>query len=313
MSSVVKNQKKPEAIECGLAYFQAYSYSKTYKAILWFTTFVVATVQLVVAAVVLSKYMINIKYLELFSVITLTSYVLFSIFIKNKIKYWHNKGCKIHCLHDYLVLEAGIDVKDYEITASEKKELAATRLKKDPAGQSNFSSWYKETVDNVSFANACIICAHSNFSWDVELRKKYRFVLFAILIIVILSIIIFSIYYNFSIREVFILVIAPSTPFISLIIEEIYDNFNCVKSAEDISINSSFVIENIYKKRLSDLEIRQEFEVLIIKWQTYRFTTAPIFHWLYKLTKKPMNMSKVINVESMVKKIKLINNNDDFK
>ena len=60
MLSIVDNQKTKEAIKAGLAFRQAYNYSKNYKACLWGLTFLLSAAQLLV--VIISKYQTKINY-----------------------------------------------------------------------------------------------------------------------------------------------------------------------------------------------------------------------------------------------------------
>lgn len=119
----------------------------------------------------------------------------------------------------------------------------------------------------------------------------------------IISLIVIS-YYNFPLREALIFIIAPITPFISLLIEELYDNNKCIDVAEDIKKDSCHDWQNVYDNKFNEAEINDSFEKLMSRWHVYRLTTLPIFEWLYKLTQKSMNMNMVANTDSLVEKLK---------
>lgn len=309
MQSIIQNQKKPQAIEAGLAFRQAYDYSKNYKAILWVTTFVLATVQLAIP--LMGKYGFDaevLKNLEMLPVIFLALYVLCSSFGKAKMKYWHDKGCKIQNLHDYLALGVGTRIKDFEIFPSEIKRLYKIRVKSHPTDAADFANWWDGNLDKVSFQEARITCAYSTFSWEVELRKNYQTFLQGIFFLVIAAILIASYYYQSSIKEILLFAIVPFIPFISLVLEEIFDNKSCINVADSIRTDSCNVWYNVHDNKLNDVEINEKVEDLMNRWRIYRLTTLPIFEWLYKITQKRMNMEMVTNTSALVEQLKARNN-----
>lgn len=305
MLSIIENQKKKAAIKAGLAFRQAYNYSKNYKAILWGLTFLLAAVQLLV--VIISKYQTKTTYtenLEFLPVTILIIYVLISSFGKDKMRRWHDKGCEIQSLHDSVALCVTSKVRDFAIPQSEINNLYESRKKKHPDDENTFATWWDTSLNEISFAESRIVCAYVTFSWEVELRKKYHAFLNIILIIIIVVSASMALYYNFPLKEVLIFIIAPITPFISLLIEEIYDNNKCIDVAKDIKKDSCHDWQNVYNKKFTEVEINESFEKLMSRWHVYRLTTLPIFEWLYKLTQKSMNMNMVADTASLVTDLK---------
>ena len=305
MLSIVENQKKKAAIKAGLAFRQAYNYSKNYKAILWGLTFLLATVQLLV--VIIIKYQTKTAYtenLEFLPVTILVIYVLMSSFGKDKMRRWHDKGCEIQSLHDSVALCVTSKVRNLAIPQSEINNLYESRKKKHPNDEETFATWWDTSLNEISFAESRIVCAYVTFLWEVELRKKYHKFLNIILIIILAISASVAFYYNFPLKEILIFIIAPITPFISLLIEEIYDNNKCIDVAEDIKKDSCHDWENVYNKKFTEVEINESFEKLMSRWHVYRLTTLPIFEWLYNLTQKSMNMNMVTDTASLVKDLK---------
>lgn len=305
MLSIVDNQKTKEAIKAGLAFRQAYNYSKNYKACLWGLTFLLAAAQLLV--VIISKYQTKINYIEnldFLPVAILIVYVLINSFGKDKMKRWHDKGCEIQSLHDSIALGVTSKTRDLAIPQSEINNLYESRKKKHPDDVNTFATWWDSSLNDISFFESRIVCAYVTFFWEVELRKKYqRFLSLILIIIMIISLIVIS-YYNFPLREALIFIIAPITPFISLLIEELYDNNKCIDVAEDIKKDSCHDWQNVYDNKFNEAEINESFEKLMSRWHVYRLTTLPIFEWLYKLTQKSMNMNMVADTDSLVEKLK---------
>lgn len=305
MQSIVQNQKKTQAIEAGLAFRQAYDFSKNYKATLWVTTFILAAVQLAIP--LMDRYKVDaelLKNLEMLPVVILAAYVLCSSFGKDRMKYWHDKGCKIQSLHDYITLDVGTRIKDFEIFPSEIKKLYEIRAKKYPTDKESFATWWDESLDKISFQEARITCAYSTFSWEVELRKKYQNFLIGIFLLVLIAVLAVSYYFQSSLKEILLFAIVPFIPFISLVLEEMVDNKNCIIIADAIKTDSCHIWNNILDNKLDDMESAKKFEDLMNRWRIYRLTTLPIFEWLYKLTQKRMNMEMVTNTSALVEQLK---------
>ncbi|MES1964639.1 S-4TM family putative pore-forming effector [Psychrobacter sp. AH5] len=306
MKSIVENQKKEKAIEAGLAFRQAYNYSKGYKTALWGLTFLLAIVQFL--AVLVDKNQIYGAYLEVFVVSILALYILLSSFGKARMRYWKDIGCKIQELHDFYTLDVGNKPSKFALLPSLIQSLYKKRLKKNNEDILSFSTWWSSNLEEIDFPRARLICVYSTFSWELELRKKYQFFLIIIISIGILIPIAISIVMNFTARDIIIFGLVPIVPFISLVLEELLENIECIKTANSIRTDSCHVWDNVLDNRLNVEDINSKTIELMSRWQIYRLMTLPIFEWLYKLTQQKMNNEMLVNTDSLIEEVKELDN-----
>ncbi|HIF9459154.1 TPA: S-4TM family putative pore-forming effector [Photobacterium damselae] len=303
MLSVVDKQKTSEAIKVGAAFRQAYYNVKKIKSFLWFITLLLALVQLLVAVTGNNTTNMTTMVISL-----LALYVLLGSYGKTVMNNRQALGCRIQCLHDFIVLGVGIKPNDFDLPQSQINKLEAKWVKKDAdKKRKELATWWDSSLKEVSFSQARFICSFSTFSWELELRKKYHRLLILILCLSVVFPIIISIYFKFSIFQTIVLSIAPFTPFISLVTEELLGNLTCLKKAEKIRHNCKNIWDKIQSKTIKDEDLMSQIDSIMISWQNYRESTLPIFEWLYRLTRKTMEEDMIIDTQSIVKQIKDIN------
>ena len=117
--------------------------------------------------------------------------------------------------------------------------------------------WTKRGISKGCILIFCILIFLLLLAWYIQIRIMYA------LSSVVLSLIVIS-YYNFPLREALIFIIAPITPFISLLIEELYDNNKCIDVAEDIKKDSCHDWQNVYDNKFNEAEINDSFEKLMM-------------------------------------------------
>ena len=302
MLSVVDKQKSPEAIKVGAAFRQAYCNVKRIKSILWVITFSLALVQLWVAVTGNTT-----TDMTAMVVILLSMYVLLGSYGKTIMNNRQALGCRIQCLHDFIVLGVGVRPNDFDLPQSQINKLEAKWVKNDADKKRHeLATWWDNSLKDVSFSQARFICSFSTFSWELELRKKYQRLLIIILTLSILFPASISIYFKFSLFQTVVLAVAPFTPFISLVIEELLGNFACFKKAEKIRNNCKDIWGKIQSKTIKDEDLMSEVDSIMISWQNYRESTLPIFEWLYRLTRKTMEEDMIVDTQSIVEKIEII-------
>ncbi|OBU47443.1 hypothetical protein AYY26_00010 [Photobacterium phosphoreum] len=302
MLSIVLNQQKDESIEAGAAFREAYSSTKLVKSILWGVTLLLAVLQL--CAAVIDKTIFD---LTTATVIALSLYVLLGSFGKNWMSNLQSLGCSIQRRHDYLTLGVGKKPNEFDLPISKVKRLSNKWLKKNSKQKRiELKTWWDNSLLDVSFPQARLICSIATFSWEVELRKKYQLFLIIILLSSLLVPFIISLLFKFDAYQILVLAMAPFTPFVSLVLEELLGNKSCLKNAEEIKRNSQDVWARVKEQTISDEQLMLETDLMMENWQTYRLTTLPIFDWLYRLTRKQMEDDMIVDTSSLVNMIKEI-------
>ena len=300
MSSIIENQMTSKAIEAGTAFRHAYNQAKNWKAVLWIITFGLATAQLL--ATVCNALPTSGLYLT--SVMLLGLYILFGSFGKDRLQQLYLRGCMIQRYHDFLTMEVGRKPNVLEMTQAIITKLSTARLKKHPDDEAILATWWSSNLATVQFNQARLISVFSSISWETELRKQYNIFLISILLLSLIPPIGFSIYSEFTIQESIILAIAPFTPFIGLLLEEILINWRCHQTTAGLLNKCNTMWENTLQEKLEDAELRSATEDLMSQWQTYRSTALPIFEWLYYLSRTQMEKDMVINTDSLIEELK---------
>lgn len=298
MKSIVARQKEPDSIEAGMAYREAYNKSKNYKAILWGFTFLLAVIQL--SLTIIAKWELS---LEVFSVVILIIYVLCNSFGKSKMKNWHHIGCKIQRFHDFYALNVGVKPPTFEIRPALIKELYEVRLSKYPNDRKDFEEWWNGRLDEISFTIGRLICSYNTFAWEVEIRNKYHFFLTYTLLGSVFLPLLLSLVLNYSVRETILLIVVPIIPFTSLVLEEWIENKGCINLSESIKNEVCTLWESTKERSFEESNVDSKVEELMVRWQTYRLNTLPIFEWLYNLTQKSMNKSMTVDTDKLINEV----------
>lgn len=300
MASVFLNQQRTEAVTAGAAFRQAYSSTKFVKSILWSVTLLLATMQLIAAIVDKSTFDLTTA-----TILALCAYVLLGSFGKKAMASKQSLGCRIQRLHDYLTLGVGYKPNEFELPPSKVKKLAGKWLKpKTELRKNELETWWDESLTEVSFPQARLICSCTTFYWEVELRKKYQLFLTLILVASLLLPFLVSLLFKFDAYEILVLAIAPFTPFVSLVLEEWLGNKGCLKGAEQIRRNCQETWLKVLSQSISDENLMAETNFLMENWQAYRLSTLPIFDWLYRLTRQQMEDDMIVDTKSLVGQVK---------
>lgn len=300
MSSIIENQITQKSIEAGTAFRHAYHQAKNLKAALWITTLGLATTQL--SATICNALPTSGLYLT--SVVLLGLYILFGSFGKDRLQQLYLRGCTIQRYHDFLTMEVGKRPNALEMPQATITKLSTANLKKHPNDKEILANWWSSNLAEVPFNQARLISVYSSISWETELRKQYKIFLFVIFCLSLIPPIGISIYSEFTIEESIILAVAPCTPFIGLLLEEILTNRRCHQTAANLLNKCNTMWENTLQKKLEDAELRSAAEDLLSQWQTYRATALPIFEWLYNLSRTQMEKDMIINTDSLIEDFK---------
>jgi hypothetical protein len=300
MLSIIKRQQSPQAIEAGAAFRQAYSNVKIVKSTLWAVTLFLAIGQLWVAITGNTT-----TDMTAIVILLLSMYVLLGSYGKTIMHHRQALGCKIQCLYDFIVLDVGVKPNNFDLPSSKIKKLKAKWIKKDADKKIEFLvNWWDKSLDEVSFPQARLICSYSTFSWELELRKKYKSLLIFILILSIGIPFFCALYFNFNMFQTLVLALSPFTPFISLVLEELLGNSINIKKAEEIRNNCKNIWNKVDNKTIKDGELILQVDSMMISWQNYRESTLPIFEWVYKVTRPAMEKDMIVDTKSLVEKIK---------
>lgn len=299
MTCIVTNQQKDDAVASGTAFRFAYSQAKSWKALIWFITFIFAVLQTVASAYIFSNGTPLIDPTPHVVSLLLVS-VFAGSFGKLQVTKWLNMGCTLQRLHDYLVMSVGVRPTHIELPKSKIIELSQKQLSKVPGDKQELENWWSTSLDQVPFSVAKIIATYSTFAWESELRKKYQALLTVLLAASIASPVILALLLNYTISQAIIFTFAPFTPFISVVLDEWIANKQNLNIANDLTTECHSTWQNIVTGKLTDNEAASATEQHMSFWQNFRESATPIFEWFYKRSQQRMEMAMTINTDELI-------------
>ncbi len=299
MNCIVSNQKKPESVMAGLAFRFAYSRAKLWKAWIWGITFSFAVLQ--TGASIYFFYNKTPTFDPTpYVVFSLILYVIIGSFGKFKISEWQSIGCTIQRLHDFLVMNIGVKPTHIELPKGRVLEFSQKWLKSNPNDKKNFEEWWSVNLNKVPFPVAKVIATYSTFSWENELRKQYQALLIVIMTLSFFAPLLLSICLNYKVSQAIILIYAPFTPFISVVLDEFLTNRQSINVADKLNTECHSTWQSIIMQKLTDSEIGQATEQHMNFWQTYRQSATPIFDRFYRRAQGKMESEMLINTDELI-------------
>ncbi|CAD7490129.1 S-4TM family putative pore-forming effector [Aeromonas dhakensis] len=299
MTCIVLNQKSTESINAGVAFRFAYSQAKRWKFWIWMITFFLAVLQTGVSIFLLKNKAPSFDFTP-YVVFVLILTVIISSFGKRKVSEWQSLACTIQRLHDYLVLNIGVKPTQIEIPKGKIIDFSKKWLTKKPEDIKDFEEWWSVKLNRVPFPVAKVIATYSTISWENELRKKYQTLLTTLIIIIFLGLLSLAIFLNYTVAQAIIFIIAPFTPFISVILDELIANKQSLMVADKLNTACYSTWESIIMGKLAHVEIEQATEQHMNFWQTHRQLATPIFDWFYRRAKAKMEQEMIINTDELI-------------
>jgi purine-cytosine permease-like protein len=145
-----------------------------------------------------------------------------------------------------------------------------------------------------------VIATYSTFAWENELRKKYQTLLTCSLIACVLGPLVLAMVLDYTVSQAIIFILAPFTPFISVLIDEWLTNRQNINVANSLTSECHSTWISVIAGKLSAKEIDTATAQHMNFWQNYRQTATPIFEWLYQCSQKRMEANMIIDTDELI-------------
>jgi hypothetical protein len=111
------------------------------------------------------------------------------------------------------------------------------------------TTWYSTKISRLNTDVAVLFCQRMNICYDFSIKKKYNFYLIAISLLTFLSLLIFCLSQNLTLKKFIVEVILPSLPIFTFTYKEVSTNFEALDNLGKLKE----IIENeLAQKSLSD-------------------------------------------------------------
>jgi hypothetical protein len=237
MNHIIELQNKPQAIKQLAAQAALYSAAKTVFSVqLMLSVPVVVVVALV--ALALDKQWFGLPKKDIAHLIGASGmfFALLDVFVWNPIiSDYREKAAKIQQAFDSSVLglpwneiayEKRPDPEDIEVWA--KKNRFYTN------GSNRYADWYRAEVRELPAEVARLVCQRSNCWWDMDLRRRYNRIVYALGGILFATLVGIAIGLNCTAETFFGFVIAPLMPFMTTGPKLVLDNRDAISRLESM-------------------------------------------------------------------------------
>ena len=116
------------------------------------------------------------------------------------------------------------DLEDVEVWA--KKNQFYTN------GSNRYENWYRIEVNELPNEVARLVCQRSNCWWDMDLRRRYNRMIYAVGAVLFLSLVGIALGVNCTAETFFGLVVAPLLPFLTTGPKLVFDNRDAISRLE---------------------------------------------------------------------------------
>lgn len=298
-NTIDQKQSSEQNIQIAAAFRYAYARAKFWKSWVWGLTITLVVLQLIAS--------INHQPLkawlpdDLAAMVVSVSLALMLMGTIGK-HYLVNKhtllGSKLQQLHDYNILSIGSKPNALEVSPSLIDRYSGRWLRKHQNDRKNLSEWWPSSVSELPYKVGVLLCLLSTFKWEAELRKKYKQVLLALIIITAGSSLLLMYILDYKLSSYIVNILVPISPFLALLIDEYLTNDSAVKIANS-SADKALQLWDSHAG-ISDEELNR----LNYQWGCHRSTISPIFDWLYWVTQKTMNRDMIIDANELVSEYK---------
>lgn len=124
----------------------------------------------------------------------------------------------------------------------------STKILQNEKEKSTLYNWYTQIVDNKNLNDGILSCQRENFSWDVGLRKRFKFVSIALILILSISIFAIGLWKNENLTELLcrIAFVVPMLQWILSTLKYINKDINTlVELDEGLNNNKTKTMENL--------------------------------------------------------------------
>ena len=144
-------------------------------------------------------------------------------------------GSKLQRLHDFEVLGLGVKPTVLEVKPSQVDRMSNQWLDKSPTDRPNLAEWWPNTVSALPENAGATLCFLSTFKWEFELRQKYSLVLLLTGTVVVTSGLLLMHILDYKLSDYIVNIFVPSSPLLTLIIDEWLINSTCTEVAKESS------------------------------------------------------------------------------
>jgi len=235
LNQIVELQNKPQAIKQLAAQAALYSAAKTIFSIQLILGVPVVVV-IALAALALDKQWFGLPKKDIAHIVGASGmlFALLDIFVWSPlISRYREKAAKIQQTFDSSVLALSWneiaygkrpDLEDVEVWA--KKNQFYTN------GSNRYENWYRIEVNELPNEVARLVCQRSNCWWDMDLRRRYNRMIYAVGAVLFLSLVGIALGVNCTAETFFGLVVAPLLPFLTTGPKLVFDNRDAISRLE---------------------------------------------------------------------------------
>lgn len=244
------------------------------------------------AAVVLAIIILKVPEAKEWTTFYALSIALLDTLVLDKVQSHYKKlGARTQELFDSELLELEWNtLRSGNKPDSEDLLQAASKFKKR-SGMDRLRDWYPPAVFELPLPLARLVCQRANTWWDASLRKKYAVVLIAILVLIIASVFIVSLFAGHTVEEMVLSVYAPIAPAVLWSFREIGRQHKAAEALDKLRANVEqlwFVSlsGNLDKAKL-DIKSRQIQDSIF----DGRVGNPLIFDWINRLVRPAQQVS----------------------
>ena len=302
MNNIQEKQSSDCNVKIAAAFRFAYNRAKLFKSCIWSITLLLVFFELLI---IINNQNVKNFLSDNLAVIVLTIsplLILINTLVKHcSVNHYVNLGSTLHRLYDFEILGLGTKPTFLEIRPSQIQKFSKSWLDKKPTDRANLLGWYPKSVSNLPENVGISLCLLHAFTWENELRNKYKFVLFFICFITIIVSLLFMHLLDYKISDYFFNLFVPLSPFFAILIDELLVNRSCLQVVRNISLEAQMLFNKYDSASDNQFYDKNELNQLSCLWSNYRSSSSPIFDWLYWVTQQNMNMNMVDDANELVK------------
>lgn len=272
---ILIRQNKPENLRYQTVADECYKHGKILS---YFT--LICSVIMPLLLVVLQKFVVNDRAVAVFCVIAIIFWVV-GMVLRNEANKYKNYGACFQQLFDESVL--GIKNSSHKYIASKMitQEDRLYLMKKYKDKNCNIKKdWYND-YSYLPYNKAVFSCQKENIRWDLDLRKRYRNLLFVLAIIAIAVVITIAILTNKRVSTIVLAVFSVFT-----LVEYYVNSYRKIKNDVEKQSKLKWKVEFIEKNIKTDSDLWDKIEELQVEIFEYRKKAYLIPDWFYKIFRK---------------------------
>ncbi|WP_321495687.1 S-4TM family putative pore-forming effector [uncultured Desulfobacter sp.] len=173
-------------------------------------------------------------------------------------------------------------------------------IRERPDELSKLKDWYSSKLDNLPIETSLIICQRSNLCWDSELRDYFSKLMGAIALFVILFLVAIGLYEGMTLKNLFLIVLAPALPIVIFSTRQWIDNKKAISQLTSLKnfVNDSW--DNLLAMQESESRLMERARAVQDQIFINRKTNPLIFDWIYEKQKSRQHESMYYSIDQMI-------------